>query len=164
MGDAPRGISSNSIKSNHSGISSIRDVSRIQANEYNEKVNLKRAQTLKQETPAVDRVIEEGSDFDDSGSGFASDTPVAGKKRTGGKSGDVDTFGEAIMRKKKEIPYEESYKKLSASHSHVKVQASAAGSVYYESNKKRAMISQVYPGMTKPKNKNYPTVRANQFP
>jgi hypothetical protein len=102
IGEGPRGISSNSIKSIQSGISSIRDVSRIQAKEYDDqRLKLKRAQTLKQETPVVDRVIEELSDFDDSGSGFASDTPVAGKKRAGAKSGDVGTFGDAIRRKKK---------------------------------------------------------------
>jgi hypothetical protein len=65
----------------------FRDASKIQARfqagdaqqlssynaEENLKLKLKRAQTLKQETP-TEKVIEEGSDDNDSG--FASETPA----------------------------------------------------------------------------------------
>lgn len=57
-----------------------------------DKLKIKRARTLKQETPA-DRVIEEASDFDDSGSGYASDTPVGGKKN---KRQANENFGQAV--------------------------------------------------------------------
>jgi hypothetical protein len=84
---------------------------------------------------------------------------VAGKRRASRTHGDVDTFGDAIRRKKK--THEESYKIISTSISNIK--GVSNGSVY-DSNKKRCMISQVYPGMTKPKNKNYPTIRAQAVP
>lgn len=131
MGEPPRGISSNS---NHSNIS----IFQREYDDRDRKLNIKRAQTLKQ-NPA-DRVIEEGSDFDDSGSGFASDTPVAGLKRH-----KVDTFGEAMTvpkkRKLKKHPIEEntSYKIISISQSNIKGM-SAAGSAY-DSNKKRVKIA-----------------------
>lgn len=115
MGEAPRGISSNSLKSSKSNLSSNISVQRIQANQYenDDKAKLKRARTLKQE-PA-DRVIEEDSQFDDSGSGFASDTPIAGVKR---KAADIESFGDAIIPKKRKIKKgreEISYKINSAS-------------------------------------------------
>ena len=98
MGEPIRGVSSNSMKSNQSFISSNISISRINQprdNVDDHKSKIKRAQTLKQE--AADRVIEEGSDFDDSGSGFASDTPVAGFP----KNRNVENFGEAIIPKKR---------------------------------------------------------------
>ena len=127
--------------------------------EDDHKAKIKRAQTLKQE--AADRVIEEGSDFDDSGSGFASDTPVAGFP----KNRNVENFGEAIIPKKRKMKQkhdEMSYKLNSVSQSHIKG-VSAAGSVY-DSNKKRVAIAQLYPGMVQPKRRYYPTVRANAIP
>lgn len=165
MGEPIRGISSNSMKSNQSGISSMHsvNVSKIhQPRDYenDHKAKIKRAQTLKQE--AADRVIEEGSDFSDSGSGFASDTPVAGLRQ----NRNVENFGEAIVpkkRKKKQDRHEEtSYKLNSVSQSNIKG-ISAAGSVY-DSNKKKVPIAQLYPGMVQPKRRYYPTVRAKAIP
>ena len=69
-----------SSNSNQSGLSSIRDskVSTKEYTEYNRQFP-KRSHTLKQENQ--DRVIEENSEFNESGNGYASDTPVAGKKK-----------------------------------------------------------------------------------
>jgi hypothetical protein len=114
----------------------------------------KRSHTLKQ---GADRVIEERSDFDESErSGYASDTPVAGKK-----SRKQDTFGEAIpkKRKKKNKQEDASYKMISNSQTNIK-----AGGSAYDSAKTKVTIAKVYPGISDPRVKYYPTIRANAIP
>lgn len=152
MGEPPRGFSSNSLKSSKSGMSSNISIHKIQAKDYTDdhKAKIKRARTLKQE--AADRVIEEDSNFDDSGSGFASDTPIAGKK---GRN--HDTFGEASIPKKRKIKKNRdeqvSYQVASVSQSNI-----GAGSAY-DGSKKRVMLAKIYPGMMQPKRRYYPTMR-----
>ena len=160
MGEPPRGFSSNSLKSSKSGMSSNISIHKIPSNNYvdDHKAKIKRARTLKQE--AADRVIEEDSNFDDSGSGFASDTPIAGKK---GRNN--ENFGEAVIPQKRKIKKkqedQESCQVNSISQSNIKV--SGAGSVN-EYTKKRVHISKIYPGMIQPKRRYYPTMRQKAIP